>query len=44
MGVIAYYRDRNWALREVQLAFESVDGLIISGFESQLWMIGDGLT
>jgi len=25
MSVIAYYMDRDWALREVQLAFDEVD-------------------
>jgi len=32
--VIAYYMDRNWALREVQLAFNEVDRLFFSHFES----------
>jgi len=32
--VIAYYMDRNWALREVQLAFNEVDCLLGSRFES----------
>jgi len=32
--VIAYYMDRNWALREVQLAFDEVDLLFCSRFES----------
>ena len=27
-SVIAYYMDRDWALREVQLAFDEVDCLI----------------
>ena len=34
MSVIAYYMDRNWALREVQLAFNEVDCLFFSHFES----------
>jgi len=34
MSVIAYYMDRIWALREVQLAFDEVDHLIGSCFES----------
>ena len=34
MSVIAYYIDRNWALREVQLPFNEVDRLIFSRFES----------
>ena len=33
-SVIAHYMDRNLALCEVQLAFDEVDRLIISGFES----------
>jgi len=33
-SVIAYYMDRNWALREVQLAFGEVDRLFCSCFES----------
>ena len=33
-SVIAYYMDRNWALREVQLAFDEVNRLCISRFES----------
>jgi hypothetical protein len=34
MSVIAYYMDRNWALHEVQLAFDEVDRLLRSRFES----------
>jgi len=34
MLVIVYYMDQNWALREVQLAFDVVDRLIFSRFES----------
>jgi len=33
-SVIATYMDRNWALREVQLAFDEVDRLFCSCFES----------
>jgi len=33
-SVIAYYMDRNWALHEVQLAFDEVDRLFCSRFES----------
>jgi len=43
-SVIAYYMDRNSALREVQLAFDEVDRLFCSCFESQLKMIGQGPT
>jgi hypothetical protein len=34
MSVIANYMDRNWALREVQLALNEVDRLFCSHFES----------
>jgi hypothetical protein len=33
-SAIAYYIDRNWALREVQLAFDDVNCLFCSCFES----------
>jgi len=33
-SVIAYYMDRNWALRQVNLAFDKVDRLFCSRFES----------
>jgi hypothetical protein len=33
-SVIGYYMDQNWALREVQLAFDEVDRLFNSRFES----------
>ena len=33
-SVIAYYMDRNWALREVQLAFDKVDLLFFSRLEN----------
>jgi len=32
-SVIAYYIDRNWELREVQLAFDKVDSMLSSYFE-----------
>ena len=35
MSVIAYYMDRNWALREVQLAFDEFDRLLCSCFEAK---------
>jgi hypothetical protein len=34
MSVIAYYTDRNGALREVQLAFDEVDRQFCAGFKS----------
>jgi len=34
MSVIAYYMDWKWGLREVQLAFDEIDRLLISPFES----------
>jgi len=34
MSDIAYYMDRNWVLREVQLAFDEVDRLFHSHFKS----------
>jgi len=34
MSVIGYYRDRNWALRKVQLSFDEVDCLLFSASES----------
>jgi hypothetical protein len=43
-SVIAYYMDRNWALLEVQLAFDEVNLLFCSRFESDLRMIGQGPT
>jgi hypothetical protein len=39
---IAYYMDRNWALREVQLAFDEVDSVIFSYFESSSRITGQG--
>jgi len=41
-SVIAYYMDRNWALREVQLAFDEVYSPIFSYFESSLRITGQG--
>jgi hypothetical protein len=43
-SVIDDYMDQNWALREVQLAFDEVDRLFGSCFESYLQMIGQGPT
>jgi len=34
MSVIVYCMDRYWALREVQLAYDDVDSLLLSYFES----------
>jgi len=34
MSVIAYYMDRNWALHKVQLAFDEINLLFFSCFES----------
>jgi hypothetical protein len=39
MSVIAYYIDRNWALREFEPAFKEVDRLFFSCFERWLRMI-----
>jgi len=33
-SVIAYYLERNWSLREIQLAFDAVDRLLCFRFES----------
>jgi len=33
-SVIAYNMDQNWALREVQLAFDEVDHQFFSAFEN----------
>jgi len=33
-SVISHYKDRNWALREVQLAFDEVDYQFFFAFES----------
>jgi hypothetical protein len=42
--VIASYTDWNWALGEVQLPVNEIDGQFFSAFESQLRMIGQGPT
>jgi len=34
MAVIAYYKDHNWAMREVQLAFDEVSSLFFFYFNS----------
>jgi hypothetical protein len=39
-SVVAYYLDRNWALHEVQLAFDEVNLLFFFPFESELRMLG----
>jgi hypothetical protein len=44
MSVIAWYIDRNLALREVQHAFNEVDRLFCFRFESSLRMIGQQRT
>jgi hypothetical protein len=41
-SIIAYHMDRNWALREVQLAFNEVDSPFFSCFESSLRISGQG--
>jgi hypothetical protein len=41
-SVIAHYMDRNWALREVQLAFDEVDIPIFSYFARSLSFTGQG--
>jgi hypothetical protein len=41
-SVIAYCMDRNWALREVQLAFDEVDSPIFSNFKTSLRITGQG--
>jgi len=43
-SVIAYYSDRNWALREVQLASNKVDCLFLPRFESKFRLIGQAPT
>jgi hypothetical protein len=42
--VIAYDMDRNWALQDVQLAFDKVDGLPFSYFRNEILMIGQEAT
>jgi len=39
-SVIAYFTDRNWALREVQLAFDEVESPFFSYFENSLKITG----
>jgi len=39
---MAYYMDRNWALREVQLAFDEFDSPFFYHFESSLMITGQG--
>jgi len=41
---IAYYLDRNWVLREVQLTFNVVDSPFFSSFKSYLRILGQGST
>ena len=43
-SVIAYYMDQNWALREVQHAFNEVEHLFCSCFESGSMIKGQGPT
>jgi hypothetical protein len=42
MSVISYNMDRNWALRELQLAFNEVDCPFFSYFESKNRTTGQG--
>jgi len=39
-SVIVHYMNRNWALREIQLALDEVDSPIFSYFESSLRITG----
>jgi len=41
-SVIAYHMDGNWALGEVQLAFDEVDSPFFSNFESSSRITGQG--
>jgi len=43
-SVIASYMDPNWAMREVQLAFDEVNSLFFLYFISKLRIIGQGST
>jgi len=43
-SVIADFMDRNWTSREIQLAFDEVDCLFISGFNSFFRIMGQGPT
>jgi len=42
--VSAYYMDRNWAMREVQIAFDEVNSLFFFYFNSSFRIIGQGST
>jgi len=42
--VCAYCMDRHWAVREVQLAFDDIDRLFFSSFDTWWRMIGEGPT
>jgi hypothetical protein len=42
MSVISYYMDQNWALRELQLAFDEVDCPFFSYFKSKKRTTGQG--
>jgi len=42
--VIAYYINRNWVLRELQLAFNEVDSPFFSYFENSLIVTGQRST
>ena len=42
-SVITYYKDKYWAVREVQLAFDEVDSPLFSYFESSLSITCHGL-
>jgi len=44
MSSIACYLDRNWAMRDVQLAFDEVHSLFISYFKPKLRVMGQGST
>jgi hypothetical protein len=41
-SVITYYMDRKCDLREVQLAFDEINSLFFSNFESSLRITGQG--
>jgi hypothetical protein len=43
-SLFAYYTDRNWALREVQLAFDQVDSEFFFYFASSLRITGQEST
>ena len=44
MSVIVHYKDQNWALREVQLAFNEVDSPFFSYFKIPLRITGQEST